>query len=68
MAKAWHSVGASGHRLWLDLDRATTAPTSLLAQDVPTLTATPVWEVVNEVIAPHGGDAVAGFVTIQERR
>ncbi len=35
------------------------------AQDLPTATATADLRVVNELVAPHTGDAVAGFVAIQ---
>lgn len=35
------------------------------AQDLPTATATADLRVVNEVVAPHAGDAIAGFVAIQ---
>ncbi len=35
------------------------------AQDLPTATATADLRVVNEIVAPHAGNAIAGFVAIQ---
>lgn len=35
------------------------------AQDVPTLTPTLDQRIVNEIVAPHSGDAIAGFVYLQ---
>jgi len=40
-------------------------PHVLLAQDIPTATPTLDLRVVNEIVAPHSGDAIAGFVYIQ---
>jgi hypothetical protein len=61
-------IGRFGGGLWVLIVVAALASVAMpmvRAQDLPTLTPTPDRRVVNEIIAPHSGDAVAGFTAIQ---